>query len=39
MSKNKNNVLRELFGSLKFKKPSEEIMKEIRKDLGSKWLK
>lgn len=35
----KENVLRELFGAMKSKKPTEQILKEIRKDLESKWLK
>lgn len=35
----KSNVLKELFGSLKFKKPTEQILKEVRKDLEGKWLK
>ncbi len=35
----KNNVLKELFGAMKFKKPTEQILKEARKDLESKWLK
>ncbi|MEN7982409.1 MAG: hypothetical protein ABFQ65_03095 [Nanoarchaeota archaeon] len=40
VSINKNgNLLRELFGSLKFNKSSEKLIKETRKDLKSKWLK
>ncbi len=40
VSINKNgNLLRELFGSLKFNKSSERLIKETRKDLKSKWLK
>jgi antitoxin component of MazEF toxin-antitoxin module len=35
----KENVLRELFGNLKFKKPTPELLKEARKDLEGKWLK
>ena len=35
----KNNVLKEMFGSLKSKKSTEQILKEVRKDLESKWLK
>ena len=35
----RRNVLKELFGSLKFSKPTEELIKEARKDLESKWLK
>lgn len=33
------NVLRELFGAVKFKRPVEDIIKETRKDLESKWMK
>jgi len=33
------NVLRELFGSLKFKKPTEKLLKEVRNELEGKWLK
>ena len=29
----KDNVLKELFGYLKFKKPTERILKEVREDL------
>ena len=32
-SKEKNNVLREMFGTFKFKKPTEELIKEIDKEL------
>ena len=35
----KNNVLKELFGAVKFKRSTEEILKETRKDMESKWLK
>ncbi len=35
----KENVLKELFGAVKFKKPTEEILKEVRKDFESKWMK
>ncbi len=35
----KENPLKELFGALKFKKPTEEILKEVRKELEGKWLK
>jgi antitoxin component of MazEF toxin-antitoxin module len=35
----KENVLRELFGNLKFKKTSEQLLKEARKDMEGKWLK
>lgn len=33
------NILKELFGSLKFKRSTENILKEVRKDLEGKWLK
>lgn len=33
------NVLRELFGNLKFEKSTETLLKEARKDLEGKWLK
>jgi len=35
----KEKVLKELFGSLKFKKSTEQILKEVRADLEGKWLK
>ena len=35
----KDKVLKELFGSLKFKKSTEQILKEARADLEGKWLK
>lgn len=35
----KDNALKELFGSIKFKKSTEQILKEVRKDLEGKWLK
>jgi len=34
----KENVLRELFGNLKFKKSTEELLKGVRKDMKSKWM-
>ncbi len=34
----KENVLKELFGSMKFDKPIKEIVKETRKELESKWM-
>ena len=34
----KSNVLKELFGSLKFKKSTEEMLKEARQELESKWM-
>ncbi len=33
------NVLKELFGAVKFKRPVKDILKEARKDLESKWMK
>ena len=35
----KENVLKELFGAMKSKKPTEQMLKEVRKELESKWLK
>lgn len=35
----KENVLKELFGAVKFSKSSENLIKEVRKDLESKWLR
>ena len=35
----KENVLKELFGAFKFNKSTEQILKEVRRDLESKWLK
>jgi antitoxin component of MazEF toxin-antitoxin module len=35
----KENVLKELFGKAKTGKSADKIMKEVRKDLESKWLK
>lgn len=34
----KENPLKELFGTLKFKKSTEEILKETRKEFESKWM-
>ncbi|MBI2672361.1 hypothetical protein HYX16_05490 [Candidatus Woesearchaeota archaeon] len=34
----KENPLRELFGALKFKKSTEQLIKESRKLLESKWM-
>lgn len=31
------NVLREMFGKIKFSKPTKQLLKEIRKDLESKY--
>jgi len=33
LSKEKNNVLREMFGTMKFKKPTKQLMNEIDKEL------
>ena len=35
----KENVLKELFGSLSFKKTREELVKNVRKDHGGIWVK
>jgi antitoxin component of MazEF toxin-antitoxin module len=35
----KENVLKELFGSIKMKKSTEQIIKETRAESESKWLK
>ena len=35
----KNNVLKELFGKAKFKKSTEKMLREFRKDFDSKWMK
>ncbi len=34
----KNNILKELFGKAKFKKSTEQIIKEVREELKSKWM-
>ena len=34
----KSNALKELFGAMKSRKSTEQILKETRKDLESKWL-
>ena len=34
----KKNPLKELFGTLKSKKSTEQMIKEVRKELGSKWM-
>lgn len=36
--KKKSNVLKELFGALDFKEPTDKIIKNVRRDLESKWL-
>ena len=35
----KGNVLKEMFGALKFKASTRKLIKEARTDLESKWLK
>ena len=35
----KENVLKKLFGSAKSKRSTEEILKEVRKEMESKWMK
>lgn len=37
--KKKQNVLKELFGALPFKKSTEQLLKETRKELDSKWMR
>jgi len=34
----KENILKELFGKAKFKKSTEQILKEVREELKSKWM-
>ena len=34
----KNNLLEELFGKAKLKKPTERIVKGVREELKSKWM-
>ena len=34
----KQNVLKELFGTIKFKKSTKEILNEVREELKSKWF-
>ncbi len=34
----KHNVLKELFGALKFSKPTKELLKEVREDMESKYI-
>ncbi len=34
----KNNVLKELFGKAKARKPAKKMIEDFRKDFGSKWL-
>lgn len=35
----KNNVLKEMFGKAKFKKPAKKMIEDFRADMDSKWLK
>ena len=35
----KENPLKELWGAFKFKKDPHKLIKEVRKDLESKWLR
>ena len=35
----KSNVLKELFGSAKSHRSTEDILKEVRKEMESKWMK
>ncbi len=35
----KDNVLKDLFGSLRIKKPTGTILKEVRKELEGRWLR
>ena len=35
----KECVLKELFGSLKFKTPTRKLLDEVRRDLEGKWMK
>jgi antitoxin component of MazEF toxin-antitoxin module len=35
----KENVLKELFGAIRIKKSTEQIIKEVRAESESKWLK
>lgn len=37
--KKKQNVLKELFGALPSKKSSHKVIKEMRKELESKWFR
>lgn len=34
----KHNVLKEMFGALKFKKPVKDAIKETRREMESKWM-
>ena len=35
----KENVLKELFGAVKFKKSAKKILRDVREELEGKWLK
>lgn len=35
----KHNVLKEMFGAVKFKRPIDDILKDVRKEMKSKWEK
>ena len=37
--KKRTNVLKELFGALKFDTPTDKLLKEVRKDMESKWFR
>lgn len=34
----KNNPLKKLWGAVKFSKPGHQIVKELRKEMKSKWI-
>ncbi len=34
----KQNVLKELFGALPFKEPTEKILRDTRKEMEGRWL-
>ena len=36
--KEKQNVLKELFGAISFKRKTKDLLKDVRKDLESKWM-
>ena len=38
INRKNTNVLKELFGSIKFSKPTKQLIKEARKDLESKYM-
>jgi antitoxin component of MazEF toxin-antitoxin module len=39
MKKEKNEGISELFGKIKFSRSTRQILKEVRKDFESKWIK